>query len=358
MILVTGGAGFIGANFVLDWLQRRNETVINVDKLTYAGNLCTLKSLTGNPLHCFVQVDISDRSALDLLFSRYAPRAVIHFAAESHVDRSIHSPEEFVQTNVVGTFTLLEAAREYLDRLDDDARAAFRFLHISTDEVFGSLLPGDPHFCEMTPYAPNSPYSATKAASDHLVRAYHYTYGLPVITMHCSNNYGPYHFPEKLIPLTILKALNSESIPIYGDGQNVRDWLYVRDHCSAIRTVLSHGTPGQTYNVGGQNEKKNIEVVQAVCDLLDLLHPKAHSSYRDLIVSVSDRLGHDYRYAIDMRKIKIELGWKPAETFESGLRKTVQWYLDNQHWVNEVQSGEYRKWIEFKYTNVRKSQGR
>ncbi|WP_225721237.1 dTDP-glucose 4,6-dehydratase [Candidatus Vallotiella sp. (ex Adelges kitamiensis)] len=348
MILVTGGAGFIGANFVLDWLQHSEEAVINVDKLTYAGNLCTLKSLQGNSLHCFAQVDINDRCALDALFLRYEPRAVIHFAAESHVDRSIHSPEVFIQTNVMGTFTLLDAARAYWDRLDDDARTAFRFLHISTDEVFGSLLPGDPHFCEITPYAPNSPYSATKAASDHLVRAYHYTYGLPVLTVHCSNNYGPYHFPEKLIPLTIVKALESESIPVYGNGQNTRDWLYVYDHCSAIRKVLSHGKPGQTYNIGGQNEKKNIEVVQTVCDLLDLLNPRPSSSYRDLIVSVSDRLGHDQRYAVNSSKIKTELSWEPAETFETGLRKTVQWYLDNKNWVKEVQSGEYQKQVKLK----------
>ncbi|UDG83246.1 dTDP-glucose 4,6-dehydratase [Candidatus Vallotia lariciata] len=338
MILVTGGAGFIGSNFVLDWLQRREESVINVDKLTYAGNLCTLKSLKDNPLYYFARVDINDRFSLDVLFSRYAPRAVIHFAAESHVDRSIRSPAEFIQTNVIGTFTLLEATRAYWGRLDDDVKTAFRFLHVSTDEVFGSLLPGDAPFCEITPYAPNSPYSATKAASDHLVRAYHYTYGLPVVITHCSNNYGPYHFPEKLIPLTIVRALRGKSIPLYGNGQNVRDWLYVYDHCSAIRKILSHGIPGQTYNVGGQNEKKNIEVVRAVCDLLDFLNPKVSGSYHDLIVSVSDRLGHDRRYAISARKIKTELGWKPIETFESGLKKTVQWYLDNQNWVNAVQS--------------------
>ncbi|MCG1043163.1 dTDP-glucose 4,6-dehydratase [Mycetohabitans sp. B8] len=350
MILVTGGAGFIGGNFVLDWLQRSEEAVLNVDKLTYAGNLRTLKSLEGNPLHWFARVDINDRPALDVLFARHAPRAVVHFAAESHVDRSIHGPAPFVQTNVVGTFTLLEAVRAYWSCLGADARTAFRFLHVSTDEVFGSLSPDDPQFCEMTPYAPNSPYSATKAASDHLVRAYHHTYGLPTVTIHCSNNYGPYHFPEKLIPLTIIRALAGEPLPVYGDGQNVRDWLYVRDHCSAIRKVLSHGAPGQTYNVGGWNEKTNIEVVQAVCDLLDVLNPKASGSYRDLIAFVADRPGHDRRYAIDARKIEDELGWKPAETFDSGLKKTVQWYLNNQDWVNEVQSGEYRKWVEVNYT--------
>jgi dTDP-glucose 4,6-dehydratase len=359
MILVTGGAGFIGGNFVLDWLQRSEEAVLNVDNLTYAGNLRTLKSLEGNPLHWLARVDISDRSALDALFARHAPRAVVHFAAESHVDRSIHGPAAFVQTNVVGTFTLLEAARAYWSGLSADAKTAFRFLHVSTDEVFGSLSPDDPQFCETAPYAPNSPYSATKAASDHLVRAYHHTYGLPTVTTHCSNNYGPYQFPEKLIPLTIVSALAGKPLPIYGDGQNVRDWLYVRDHCSAIRKVLFYGEPGQTYNVGGWNEKTNIEVVQSVCDLLDTLKPKASGSYRDLIAFVADRPGHDRRYAIDARKIERELGWKPAETFESGLKKTVQWYLNNQDWVNEVQSGEYRQWGAVHYTfNARDGRGR
>ncbi|MEJ2767092.1 dTDP-glucose 4,6-dehydratase [Mycetohabitans sp. B46] len=359
MILVTGGAGFIGGNFVLDWLQHSEEAVLNVDKLTYAGNLRTLKSLEGNPLHWLARFDISDRSALDALFARHAPRAVVHFAAESHVDRSIHGPAAFVQTNVVGTFTLLEAARAYWSGLSADAKTAFRFLHVSTDEVFGSLSSNDPQFCEMAPYAPNSPYSATKAASDHLVRAYHHTYGLPTVTTHCSNNYGPYQFPEKLIPLTIVSALAGKPLPIYGDGQNVRDWLYVRDHCSAIRKVLFYGKPGQTYNVGGWNEKTNIEVVQSVCDLLDALKPKASGSYRDLIAFVADRPGHDRRYAIDARKIERELGWKPAETFESGLKKTVQWYLDNQDWVNEVQSGEYRQGDAVHYTfNARDGRGR
>ncbi|UDG82444.1 dTDP-glucose 4,6-dehydratase [Candidatus Vallotia cooleyia] len=349
MILVTGGAGFIGGNFIRDWLKNSTESVLNVDKLTYAGNFRTLQSLEDNPLYRFARVDIIDRPELDILFERYAPRAVIHLAAESHVDRSIYSPAVFVQTNVVGTFTLLEAVRSYWSHLDNVAKTTFRFLHISTDEVFGSLSPGDPQCCEMTPYAPNSPYSATKAASDHIVRSYHHTYGLPIVTIHCSNNYGPYHFPEKLIPLTIARALAGEPLPVYGDGQNVRTWLYVLDHCSAIRTVLSSGIPGQTYNVGGLNEKTNIEVVQAICDLLDVLNPRASGSYRKLIVFVRDRPGHDRRYAINTRKIQKELGWKPAETFESGLQKTVQWYLDNQDWINEVQSSEYRKWVEFNY---------
>ncbi|MCG1055575.1 dTDP-glucose 4,6-dehydratase [Mycetohabitans sp. B5] len=349
MILVTGGAGFIGGNFVLDWLQRSDEAVLNVDKLTYAGNLRTLKSLEGNPLHMFTRVDICDRLALDTLFARYAPRAVVHFAAESHVDRAIHGPAAFVQTNVVGTFTLLEAARAYWNTLTGEAKSMFRFLHVSTDEVFGSLSLSEPPFSEATPYAPNSPYSATKAASDHLVRAYHHTYGLPTLTTNCSNNYGPYHFPEKLVPLMIVSALAGKRLPVYGDGQNVRDWLYVGDHCSAICEVLARGTPGETYNVGGWNEKTNIEVVHAVCDLLDALRPKPCGSYRDQVTFVTDRPGHDRRYAIDARKLERVLGWKPAETFESGLKKTVQWYLDNQDWVNEVQSGEYRKWVEVNY---------
>ena len=349
MILVTGGAGFIGGNFVLDWLSDNDEAVLNVDKLTYAGNLRTLKSLEGDPRHVFARVDICDRAALDALFAQHRPRAVVHFAAESHVDRSIHGPADFVQTNVVGTFALLEAARGYWSALDANARAAFRFLHVSTDEVFGSLSATDPQFSETTPYAPNSPYSATKAGSDHLVRAYHHTYGLPTLTTNCSNNYGPYHFPEKLIPLMIANALAGKPLPVYGDGQNVRDWLYVGDHCAAIREVLARGKPGETYNVGGWNEKKNIEVVHTLCDLLDELKPKASGSYRDQITFVADRPGHDRRYAIDARKLERELGWKPAETFESGLRKTVQWYLENQDWVDEVQSGEYRKWVELNY---------
>lgn len=345
MILVTGGAGFIGANFVLDWLGGGGEAVVNVDKLTYAGNLRTLRSLEGNPKHVFVRADICDRAAMDALFAEHKPRAVVHFAAESHVDRSICSPADFVQTNVVGTFTLLEAARSYWNGLDDDAKAGFRFLHVSTDEVFGSLSATDPQFSETTPYAPNSPYSATKAGSDHLVRAYHHTYGLPTLTTNCSNNYGPYHFPEKLIPLMIANALAAKPLPVYGDGLNVRDWLYVGDHCSAIRTVLAHGSPGETYNVGGWNEKTNLEVVHTLCDQLDALRPKASGSYRDQITFVKDRPGHDRRYAIDARKLERELGWKPSETFESGMRKTIQWYLENQEWVQDVMSGEYRNWV-------------
>jgi dTDP-glucose 4,6-dehydratase len=349
MILVTGGAGFIGANFVLDWLEGSDESVLNVDKLTYAGNLGTLKSLTDNPRHIFERADICDRAAIDALLARHKPRAILHFAAESHVDRSIHGPADFVQTNVVGTFTLLEAARMYWSKLPEDEKQAFRFLHVSTDEVYGSLSATDPQFAETTPYAPNSPYSATKAGSDHLVRAYHHTYGLPVLTTNCSNNYGPYQFPEKLIPLMITNALGGKPLPVYGDGQNVRDWLYVGDHCSAIREVLARGVPGETYNVGGWNEKKNLEVVYTLCDLLDRAKPKSSGSYRDQITYVKDRPGHDRRYAIDARKLERELGWKPAETFETGLAKTVQWYLDNQSWADEVASGEYRKWVETNY---------
>ena len=349
MILVTGGAGFIGANFVLDWLRQSDEPVLNVDKLTYAGNLGTLQSLQGNAKHVFARVDICDGAALEALFAEHKPRAVVHFAAESHVDRSIHGPADFVQTNVVGTFTLLEAARGYWKGLEEADKAAFRFLHVSTDEVFGSLSATDPQFSEVTPYAPNSPYSATKAGSDHLVRAYHHTYGLPTLTTNCSNNYGPYQFPEKLIPLMIANALAGKALPVYGDGQNVRDWLYVGDHCAAIREVLARGVAGETYNVGGWNEKKNLEVVHTLCDLLDRARPKAAGSYRDQITYVKDRPGHDRRYAIDARKLERELGWKPAETFETGLAKTVQWYLDNQTWVDEVASGEYRNWVETNY---------
>lgn len=349
-ILVTGGAGFIGANFVLTWLDNNSaDGVINVDKLTYAGNRKTLASVEDDPRHVFSKTDICDRVALDKLFATYKPRAVVHFAAESHVDRSIHGPGEFIQTNIVGTFTLLEAARAYWGSLEGQAKSDFRFLHVSTDEVFGSLSDTDPQFSETTPYAPNSPYSASKAASDHLVRAYHHTYGLPVLTTNCSNNYGPYHFPEKLIPLIIANALAGKPLPIYGDGLNVRDWLYVRDHCSAIREVLAKGRLGETYNVGGWNEKTNLDVVLTLCDLLDDLSPKATGSYRDQITFVKDRPGHDRRYAIDARKLERELGWKPAETFESGLRKTVQWYLDNQAWVQDVMSGEYRNWVAKQY---------
>ena len=349
MILVTGGAGFIGANFVLDWLRQSDEPVLNVDKLTYAGNLGTLQSLADDPKHTFARVDICDGNALAALFATHRPRAVLHFAAESHVDRSIHGPAEFVQTNVVGTFTLLEAARNYWAGLDQADKDAFRFLHVSTDEVFGSLAADDPQFSETTPYAPNSPYSATKAGSDHLVRAYHHTYGLPTLTTNCSNNYGPYQFPEKLIPLMIANALAGKPLPVYGDGRNVRDWLYVGDHCSAIREVLARGTAGETYNIGGWNEKKNLDVVHTLCDLLDAARPKADGSYRDQITYVKDRPGHDRRYAIDARKLERELGWKPAETFETGLAKTVRWYLDHAKWVEEVQSGEYRNWVELNY---------
>ena len=349
-ILVTGGAGFIGGNFVLNWLANPSaDGIVNVDKLTYAGNRKTLAAVEGDSRHVFSQTDICDRAALDRLFEQYKPRAVVHFAAESHVDRSIHGPGEFIQTNIVGTFTLLEAARAYWAGLDAEAKAAFRFLHVSTDEVFGSLSATDPQFSETTPYAPNSPYSASKAASDHLVRAYHHTYGLPVLTTNCSNNYGPYHFPEKLIPLIITNALSGKPLPVYGDGQNVRDWLYVGDHCAAIREVLARGRLGETYNVGGWNEKTNLDVVHTLCDLLDELKPKATGSYRDQITFVKDRPGHDRRYAIDARKLERELGWKPAETFETGLRKTVQWYLDNQVWVQDVVSGEYRNWVAKQY---------
>lgn len=345
-ILVTGGAGFIGANFVLDWLRDAHaDHVVNVDKLTYAGNLKSLVSLQGNDRHVFVQADICDRQALDAVFSTYRPRAVVHFAAESHVDRSIHGPAEFIQTNVVGTFTLLESARVYWSGLELGAQETFRFLHVSTDEVFGSLAAGDPQFSEVTAYAPNSPYSASKAGSDHLVRAYHHTYGLPVVTTNCSNNYGPYQFPEKLIPLVIANALAGKPLPVYGDGQNVRDWLYVGDHCAAIREVLGRGRAGETYNVGGWNEMTNLEVVHALCDLLDEFAPKSTGSYRNQITFVKDRPGHDRRYAIDARKLERELRWKPAETFESGLRKTVRWYLNNQAWVADVTSGEYRNWV-------------
>ncbi|CAG9259004.1 dTDP-glucose 4,6-dehydratase [Paraburkholderia caribensis] len=341
MILVTGGAGFIGANFVIDWLNAVDETVVNVDKLTYAGNLGTLRSLRGDPSHIFVREDICDRDAMDLLFEKYQPRAVVHFAAESHVDRSIRGPADFVQTNVVGTFMLLEAVRHYWQDLPASERSAFRFLHVSTDEVFGSLSPFAPPFTETNPYAPNSPYSASKASSDHLVRAWHHTYGLPTLTTHCSNNYGPYQFPEKLIPLMLTSALAGRPLPIYGDGKNVRDWLYVGDHCSAIRAVLAKGKLGESYNIGGFNEVANIDVVRALCRLLDALRPKTSGSYFEQIASVPDRPGHDRRYAIDAHKLKYELGWKPEETFETGLEKTVHWYLDHPDWVSDVSSGEY-----------------
>ncbi|MGV7241896.1 dTDP-glucose 4,6-dehydratase [Caballeronia sp. M23-90] len=342
MILVTGGAGFIGANFVLEWLGASSEAVLNVDKLTYAGNLSTLHPLQHNRNHVFVRADICDRAAIDALLAQHRPRAIVHFAAESHVDRSIDRPAEFVQTNVVGTFTLLEAALAYWRTLADAEQVAFRFLHVSTDEVFGSLNSDDAPFSETTSYAPNSPYSATKAASDHLVRSYHHTYALPTITTNCSNNYGPYQFPEKLIPLVIMSAMAGKPLPLYGDGLNIRDWLYVSDHCAAIREVLARGRVGETYNVGGWNEKANLEVVQSVCDWLDRLHPKTAGSYRDQIAFVTDRPGHDLRYAIDARKLERELGWKPAETFETGIEKTVRWFLNNQTWVGDVISGAYR----------------
>lgn len=352
MILVTGGAGFIGANFVLDWLATGDEPVLNVDKLTYAGNLKSLESLQGDARHVFVQADIGDGQTLARLLAEHRPRAVVNFAAESHVDRSIHGPEDFIQTNVVGTFRLLEAVRGYWSALDAEAKAAFRFLHVSTDEVYGSLAPAAPAFTEDHLYEPNSPYSASKAASDHLVRAWHHTYGLPVLTTNCSNNYGPLHFPEKLIPLMIVNALAGKPLPIYGDGMQVRDWLYVRDHCSAIRRVLEAGRLGDTYNVGGWNEKPNVEIVNTVCALLDELRPKADgTSYSAQITYVKDRPGHDRRYAIDARKLERELGWKPAETFETGIRKTVQWYLDNPEWVADVQSGAYREWVNRQYTD-------
>ena len=352
MILVTGGAGFIGANFVLDWLAAGDEPVLNVDKLTYNGNLKSLESLQGDARHVFVQADIGDGQTLARLLAEHRPRAVVNFAAESHVDRSIHGPEDFIQTNVVGTFRLLEAVRGYWSALDAEAKAAFRFLHVSTDEVYGSLAPAAPAFTEDHLYEPNSPYSASKAASDHLVRAWHHTYGLPVLTTNCSNNYGPLHFPEKLIPLMIVNALAGKPLPIYGDGMQVRDWLYVRDHCSAIRRVLEAGRLGDTYNVGGWNEKPNVEIVNTVCALLDELRPKADgTSYSAQITYVKDRPGHDRRYAIDARKLERELGWKPAETFETGIRKTVQWYLDNPEWVADVQSGAYREWVSRQYTD-------
>jgi dTDP-glucose 4,6-dehydratase len=350
MILVTGAAGFIGANFVLDWVGQSQEPVVNLDKLTYAGNPENLASLQGNPGHIFVQGDIGDRSLVDRLLAEHKPRAVVNFAAESHVDRSIHGPEDFIQTNVVGTFHLLESVRAYWGSLEGEAKSAFRFLHVSTDEVYGTLGPNDAPFTETTPYTPNSPYSASKAASDHLVRAYHHTYGLPTLTTNCSNNYGPYHFPEKLIPLMIVNALAGKSLPVYGDGMQVRDWLFVKDHCSAIRRVLEAGTTGETYNVGGWNEKPNIEIVKTVCALLDDLRPRADGqSYTTQITYVKDRPGHDRRYAIDATKIHRELGWKPAETFETGIRKTVQWYLDHPDWVAHVQSGDYRNWIGQQY---------
>ena len=350
MILVTGGAGFIGGNFVLDWFAANDEPLINVDKLTYAGNTDTLKSLAQNSSHHFVRADIGDRAVISQLLAQHRPRAVINFAAESHVDRSITGPGEFIQTNVVGTFNLLEAVRAYWSELPAIEKDAFRFLHVSTDEVYGTLSATDEPFSETHRYEPNSPYSASKAASDHLVRAWHHTYGLPVLTTHCSNNYGPYHFPEKLIPLVILNALAGKPLPIYGDGQQIRDWLYVKDHCAAIRRVLQDGRLGETYNVGGWNEKANLDVVNTICAILDEIKPRADGAhYASQITYVTDRPGHDRRYAIDARKLERELGWKPAETFETGIRKTVQWYLENPEWVQNVTSGTYREWVAQQY---------
>jgi dTDP-glucose 4,6-dehydratase len=351
MILVTGGAGFIGGNFLLDWLANpKAEGIINLDKLTYAGNLATLASLEKDTRHVFVHGDIGDRGLVGDLLEKYQPRAIVNFAAESHVDRSIHGPADFVQTNVLGTFNLLESARAYWGELPADQKAAFRFLHVSTDEVYGSLKADDPPFAETNPYEPNSPYSASKAASDHLVRAWFHTYGLPVLTTNCSNNYGPYHFPEKLIPLVILNALKGKPLPIYGDGHQIRDWLYVSDHCSAIRRVLEKGQIGETYNVGGWNEKANIDVVKTICSVLDSLKPRTDGqSYAEQIIFVTDRPGHDRRYAIDARKIERDLQWKPQETFETGIRKTVQWYLNNPVWIEGVVSGSYREWLQKHY---------
>jgi dTDP-glucose 4,6-dehydratase len=352
MILVTGGAGFIGSNFVLDWLGVSDEPVLNLDKLTYAGNLENLALLQGDARHLFVQGDIGDSALVADLLARHQPRAILNFAAESHVDRSIHGPEDFIQTNILGTFRLLECVRAYWSSLSQAEKTDFRFLHVSTDEVYGSLSKADPAFTETHRYEPNSPYSASKAASDHLVRAYHHTYGLPVLTTNCSNNYGPYHFPEKLIPLMIVNALAGKPLPVYGDGMQIRDWLYVKDHCSAIRRVLEAGRLGEVYNVGGWNEKPNIEIVQTVCGLLDALEPRADGKpYSTLIRYVQDRPGHDRRYAIDARKLEQELGWKPTETFETGIRKTVMWYLSHPDWVAHVQSGDYRQWIATNYVN-------
>jgi dTDP-glucose 4,6-dehydratase len=347
MILVTGGAGFIGSNFVLDWLAQSDEAIVNLDKLTYAGNLQSLSSIANDPRHIFIQGDIGDAELVAHILKQHRPRAIVNLAAESHVDRSIHGPEDFIQTNIVGTFRLLESVRAYWNELDAAQRQNFRFLHVSTDEVYGSLAQREPTFTEQHRYEPNSPYSASKASSDHLVRAYHHTYGLPVVTTNCSNNYGPYQFPEKLIPLMIVNALAGKPLPVYGDGQQIRDWLYVADHCSAIRRVLEAGTTGETYNIGGWNEKPNIEIVQTICALLQETCPG--SSFNQLITYVKDRPGHDRRYAIDATKIERELNWRPAETFETGIRKTIDWYLSNQSWVADVQTGAYRDWIKKHY---------
>jgi dTDP-glucose 4,6-dehydratase len=344
-IVVTGGAGFIGSNFVNAWIKQDLGKVINLDKLTYAGNLENLSDVKDNRNHVFVKADIGDRVIVAQLLKQYQPKAVLNFAAESHVDRSIHAPGEFIQTNIVGTFHLLEEVRSYWGSLNENDKTEFRFLHVSTDEVYGSLAADAPAFKETNPYEPNSPYSASKAASDHLVRAYHHTYGMPMLTTNCSNNYGPYHFPEKLIPLMIHNALKGKDLPIYGNGSHVRDWLYVEDHCSAIRRVLEAGKVGETYNIGGWNEMTNLEVVHTLCDILDQAQPKGSGRYRDQMIYVQDRPGHDQRYAIDATKIERELGWKPAETFATGIRKTVEWYLNNQSWVDHVTSGEYKKWM-------------
>jgi dTDP-glucose 4,6-dehydratase len=350
-IIVTGGAGFIGSNFILQWLATENASIINLDKLTYAGNLGNLETASSDPRYRFVRVDIGDRPLVAELLERHQPKAIVHFAAESHVDRSIHGPDDFIRTNVNGTFNLLEEVRAYWSGLPEDQKTEFRFLHVSTDEVYGSLAPRDPSFSETTAYAPNSPYSASKAASDHLVRAYHHTYGLPTLTTNCSNNYGPYQFPEKLIPLVILNALNGKALPVYGDGQNVRDWIYVADHCDAIRIVLRKGRVGETYNIGGRNEKRNLEVVNLICTTLDELRPgDPVTPHGKLISFVQDRPGHDRRYAIDARKIEAELEWKPSETFETGIRKTISWYLANDTWIQGVTSGDYRKWIARQYS--------
>ncbi len=350
MILVTGGAGFIGSNFVLDWLSLHDEPVLNLDKLTYAGNLQNLHSVKNDPRHIFVHGDMGDQALVARLLREYQPRAILNFAAESHVDRSIHGPEDFIQTNVVGTFRLLEVARQYWHTLPSERQTAFRFLHVSTDEVYGSLRTDEAPFTEQHPYAPNSPYSASKASSDHCVRAYHHTYGLPTLTTNCSNNYGPFHFPEKLIPLCISNALNQKALPIYGDGQQVRDWLYVKDHCSALRRVLEAGQVGETYNIGGRSEKTNLEIVKTLCTLLDQMHPRNDGkSYAEQITFVKDRPGHDRRYAIDATKLEKALGWVPNETLNSGMQKTVSWYLDNQDWVNHITSGQYQSWIQQHY---------
>src|ERR1700678_4352998 len=349
-ILVTGGGGFIGSNFILRWMGCEAASVLNLDKLTYAGNLHNLASITSDRRYEFVEGDIANRSLMRSLLERRRPRSIVHFAAESHVDRSIRGPEDFIRTNIDGTFALLEETRAYWENLDGQDNADFRFLHVSTDEVYGSLGPDDPPFSEITAYAPNSPYSASKAASDHLVRAYHHTYGLPTLTTNCSNNYGRFQFPEKLIPLMILNALNRKPLPVYGDGQNVRDWLYVEDHCGAITTVLARGRVGQTYNIGGWNEKRNLDIVQTICDIVDEMAATSGPSRRELIRFVKDRPGHDRRYAMDATKIEHELGWRPKETFETGIRKTVHWYLNNPEWVRDVISGSYRQWIETHYS--------